>query len=118
MTIRTFLHSPTPPSIGSLADVQVYLRRLWDTMFRMRQGKIECVTEVTLAASVATTTFNDIRISIQTCLIFDPRTANAAAELKSGNMYVLDANRSKGQIVISHTNNAQVDRTFFLALLG
>lgn len=44
---------------------------------------------------------------------FDPLTANAAAELAAGTMYVLEANRALRQFTITHANNAQTDRTFF-----
>jgi hypothetical protein len=118
MTIRNFQHLQPPPSFGDLIDVQVYSRKLFDALFRLMQGKSQNVAEVTLTANSATTVFNDIRLSIQTAILFDPRTANAATEYHGGTMYILDANRGKGTCTITHANNAQVDRTFFVAFVG
>ena len=119
MVIRTFLH-PQPPgaTFASFPDVAIYMRRLWDSMFRMRQGKLECVAELTLAANAATTVFTDLRLSLQSVLIFDPKTANAATELGNGTMYTLTANRGGDFWTITHANNVQTDRTFQVAIIG
>ena len=93
-------------------------RRLFDALFMAMQGKIQCVNEITLTANAAATVFQDLRISIQSCIHFDPRTANAAAEIGNGTIYILDANRAKGQVTITHANNAQVDRTYFVSIIG
>lgn len=118
MTIRPFQNLPQPGVFSTLADAARYTRVLWDALYKARRGKLECVVEVTLTANAATTTVIDERISGQTFIGFDPRTANAAAELAAGTMYVLDANRTNGQIVITHANNAQTDRRYFLCLIG
>ena len=118
MTIQKFLHLPPPPSFSTVSDVQVWARRFHDAAFRQQQGKIQCVTEITLTANAATTTLTDSRISIQSAIIFDPRTANAATEYHGGTMYILDVNRAKGSAIITHANNAQADRTFFVVIIG
>ena len=118
MTIRQFQNLPPPGVFTSLADVARYTRVLWDALYKARRGKLECVVELTLTANAASTTLTDERISGQTFIGFDPRTANAAAELATGTMYVTDANRTNGQIVITHANNAQTDRRYFVSLLG
>lgn len=118
MTIRNFQHLQPPPSFGTLADVQIYSRKLFDTLFRLTQGKSQNVAEITLTPNSGTTVFTDIRLSIQTGIVFDPRTANAAIEYHGGTMYVSDANRGKQTCTIIHANNAQVDRTFFIILTG
>ena len=118
MTIRSFLHLAPPAKVSSFSDVDKETRRLYDTLFSAMQGKLQCVNEITLTANVATTVLQDLRISIQSCIGFDARTANAAAELGNGTMYILDANRAKGQVTITHANNAQADRTFFISIIG
>ena len=118
MTIRLFQHQQPAPSFGNLTDVQVWARKKNDSDFRLAQGKTQNVLEVTLTANAASTTITDLRISIQSCLVWDPRTANAAAELGAGTLYILDANRGKGTVTVTHANNAQSDRTFFLAIIG
>jgi hypothetical protein len=118
VTIRPFQNLPQPGVFSTLSDVARYTRVLWDALYKARRGKLECVIEVTLAAGAATTVIKDDRISPQTCFGFDPRTANAAAELAAGTLYILDANRIDGQVTITHANNAQTDRRYFASLVG
>lgn len=111
MTIRGFLHFPPPP-----ADPQE--RRQYEALQLMRRGKLECVGEVTLTAGAASTAVSDTRVSIQSVIVWHPKTANAAAELANGTMYVTDANIGSGTFTITHANNAQTDREFRFAILG
>lgn len=111
MTIRPFLHLPPPSS-------DPVVRRLHEVVQQMRRGKMECVAEVTLTANAATTVLNFKGLSPQSVVIFDPKTANAAAELYGGTMYVLTANRGNNAWTITHANNAQVDRVFQAAVIG
>ena len=118
MTVRTFLHFAPPQSFNAFSDVTVYCRRLFDALKAVRRGKIECVVELTLTANVATTTLTDERLSIQSVLHFDPKTANAATEIYGATMYVLTANRGTGSWVITHANNATADRSFQVSIIG
>ena len=118
MTIRAFLHLPPPGSFSNFSDVTIYVRRLWDAIFRLRQGKMECTGEITLTINAATTTLNRNGISMQTVIHFDPKTANAAAEIYGGTMYVLTANRVENTFTITHANNALADRTFIYTAIG
>lgn len=118
MTIRPYQHTAPPRTVSSFTDVNTMLRRLHDSIFRARQGKLDCITEITLTANAATTTLTDIRISSQSCIAFMPLTANAAAEVAAGTMYTLEANVGTGSVVITHANNAQTDRKFRLTIFG
>jgi hypothetical protein len=118
MTVRQFQNLPQPGVFNTLADVVRYSRLLWDALYKARRGKLECIVELTLAPGAATTTLIDERISNQTFVGFDPRTANAAAELAAGTLYILDANRTTGQVVVTHASNAQADRRYFVSLIG
>ena len=111
MTIRPFLHLPPPPNNPAI-------RRLYEVMQAMRRGKLENVTEITLTANAATSTLSFKGLSPQSVVVFDPKTANAAAELYGGTMYVLTANRGNDTWTVTHANNAQVDRTFQVAVIG
>jgi len=117
MTVRPFLHLPPPATFSSLADVSAYLRRLWDALFRLRQGKIESVIEFQLAPSTATTALNYLGLSPQSVVIFDPKTADAAAELAAGTMYILTADRGNDMWTVTHSNSAS-SRIFQVAILG
>lgn len=112
MTIRSFLHFPPPAANNPEA------RRMWDALQPIRRGKLECVTEFTLTANAATSTLSFRGLSPQSVVIFDPKTANAAAELYGGTMYVLTANRGNDSWTVTHANNANADRTFQVAVIG
>jgi uncharacterized secreted protein with C-terminal beta-propeller domain len=79
---------------------------------------MDIVTELTLTANVAATTLNWKGLSPQSVVVFDPKTANAAAELYGGTLYVLTANRGNDVWTVTHANNAQTDRTFQVAIIG
>lgn len=111
MTIRSFLHFPPPP-------LNPELRRQYEVLQQMRSGKLECVAELTLTAGAASTVITDIRISPQSVIVWHPRTANAAAEMAAGTMYITDANMGGGTATVTHANNAQTDRDFRLAIIG
>jgi hypothetical protein len=79
------------------------------------RGNNGCTVTLTANAATTTVTSPSVRgLAPLDCLHFDPLTANAAAELAAGTMYVLEANRTANQIVITHANNAQTDRKFRL----
>ena len=118
MTIRPFLHLPPPGTFKNFTEVTTYLRREWDALFRLRQGKMECTGEITLTANAATTVLNRVGLSPQSVVHFDPKTANAATELYGATMYVLTANRTNDAWTITHANNATADRTFQYTAIG
>lgn len=91
---------------------------MYEVLQQVRNGKLEIVGELTLTAGAASTAVTDIRVSPQSVIVWHPRTANAAAELAAGTMYVTDANMGNGTFTVTHANNAQVDRTFRFAVLG
>ena len=82
------------------------------------QGPARWYKEVTLTANAASTVVTDARLSYFSAIDFDPMTANAAAELGAGTLYVTQANRINGQFTLTHANNAQADRTFRMTILG
>lgn len=78
-------------------------------------GRLDCVVDVTLTASAASTVVTDARVNRWTVALAMPRTANAAAEIGAGGMYFTPA---AGTLTITHANNAQTDRVFSIALIG
>jgi hypothetical protein len=83
---------------------------------RLAQGKLNCTGSLTLAAGAASTTVNDPRATAGSIVLLMPTTANAAAELGNGTLYV--SARAKGSFTLVHANNAQTDRAFDYALMG
>lgn len=71
----------------------------------------------TIATSAATTTVTDSRVTANCIIIYTPRTANAAAELASGNMYI-SAKTADTSFTVTHTNSATTGRTFDYTILN
>jgi hypothetical protein len=67
---------------------------------------------VTLTAGATVTVVIDPTVTPDTVILFDPLTANAAAELYAGTMYVLPVNRFLGSFAITHLNAGTTDRSF------
>ena len=78
-------------------------------------GKINATGSVTLTNSATSTTVNDIRSSADSVILFMPTSADSAAELSGGSMYV--STRSKQSFVITHANSTNT-RTFSYIILG
>lgn len=85
-----------------------------DFVNRLLIGKLNATVDVTLTASVTTTTLNDSRIGASSFLDFMPQTANAATA--KANIYV--TGRTKGQATINHASSANVDQTFTVLIIG
>lgn len=98
-----------------LADERQHRRLIATALNGAMQGHINCGKTVTLVANAASTTVVDARINLLTAVLACPLTADAAAEIGAGTMYFTPA---VGQVVITHANNAQADRTFNLAMIG
>ncbi len=82
-------------------------------------GRSNATGTVTLTASVATTTVNPTQtgsIAAGSTPILTAMTANAAAEIGAGTIYVSAV--ANGSFTLTHANNAQTDRTFRYAILG
>jgi hypothetical protein len=94
------------------------MRRLGTILTRAMSGGLNVTKDVTLTANQASTTVTDPRATYDSALVFEPMTANAAAELAAGTMYVTQANRLAGSFVITHANNAQADRIFRMVIVG
>lgn len=104
---------PTTGSVG-----QEWLLKLSRAVNGLLRGETNTGGLATLGAGVATTTITDDRISFESTVVLVPTTANAAAELGNGTLYMLESGRVNGSIAITHANNAQTDRIFRLVIIG
>jgi hypothetical protein len=102
-----------PQVVGLQAQ---WLTGVRDVTNNMLQGKLNVTLDVTLTASSATTTVQDPRIGGSSAILLCPTTANAAAELGAGTIYV--SSIGKQTATITHANNVQTDRTFRLVIIG
>ena len=91
-------------------------QKVIDTLNQVILGNLNNTATITLTANAASTTVTNSRVAAGTFFSFMPTTANAAADLAAGTMYV--SSRTKGSFVITHANNAQADRTFTYSHIG
>lgn len=88
-------------------------RQIAQAVNRLNQGHLNCVLFLTLDSNATSTTITDARISKQTCIAFQPQTANAAAAVAT--TYAVCTN---GSAVVYHASSAETDRTFSIAMVG
>lgn len=92
------------------------LKKIILAIQQLGAGRSNAVGAVTLTVSVATTTVTDNNCASGSVPILVPTTANAAAEVGNGTMYVSAvANKS---FTITHANSATTGRTFLYAIVG
>jgi len=111
MTAPTF--APVPEMEP---DETEHRRKLARAVNSLRQGKFNGTLDVTLTANAASTTVTDARISYYSVILPMPMTSNAAAALAT--TYIAQATLKTGSAVLTHTNNAQTDKTFRLLIVG
>lgn len=81
---------------------------------QVQLGKLACTGELTLTANVASTAIDDTRAGAASVILLYPLTSNAAGAIAT--TYV--SSRGKQTFTLTHTNNAQTDRTFMYAIFG
>jgi len=80
------------------------------------RGKTNNSGRLTLNAGVGSTTISTKLCGTTSKVILFPESANAAAELGAGTIYISAYN--SGSFVVTHANNAQTDRTYGWVLVG
>lgn len=113
-------YQPPPPDSAneSAPALRAFARQISQGVALAMQGKINAVTTFTLTANVASTVLADPRLTVDSVVTFDPKTANAAAELAAGTLYALAANRNNTTWTFTHANAATADRTFQVSIIG
>lgn len=119
----TYNNAPTDIGSDDWGGVRAFCRAIASVVNRINLGKLNAVYRVadedfTLTANAATTTLTDSRLTAFSFVGFMPKTANAAAEIGAGTLYVTNANMNNGSWTVTHANNAQTDRTFRLLIIG
>jgi hypothetical protein len=104
----------------SMTDTNAWAKIIAAKVNQILRGKTNNVGEVTLAASVTTTTVTVPKgvFGDKTAILFDPATATAATAFGSGSFYVSTRNPDLGTYVITHPNTADTDKIFKVAYIG
>src|SRR5574337_986911 len=111
---------PPVPTQGnkpeSLADAasRNWLQVVAEKVNYILRGRMNVVTQVTLAANAGTTTLTDSRISATNGLLLQPLTSNAAGALAT----TYWSAQGIGSATLTHANNTQTDRKFNVLIIG
>lgn len=83
-------------------------------------GKTNNTGTVTLTANAGSTTLTLAPgiVGTDTQLFLFPKTANAAAEIGAGTLYISGSSVTNNTFTITHANNAQIDRTYSYQFVG
>lgn len=92
------------------------LFRIVATVRQLCEGKTNAIGTVTLTANAASTTVSAPTCSPDSQIFLFPTTANAAAIVAA--TYIAPADVTKEQFIVTHTNNANADKTFWYVVLG
>lgn len=92
------------------------LRKIVMSIQQLAAGRSNAVGTATLTANATSTVVSNANCSSGSTPILTAMTANAAAEVGAGTLYVSDV--ANGSFTIRHANNAQTDRTFRYAIIG
>lgn len=105
-----------PPSSVPESASKRWVTRVVEVVNEVQRGKMNVVLQATLTANSTTTDIIDNRVGAFSSILFSPVTANAAAEMAAGTLFV--SMQKQGEAVLTHASNAQEDRTFNLAIIG
>jgi hypothetical protein len=97
-------------------DSRDHRRKIADAINGVMDGRTNNAGTVTLTSSAVSTQVSDNRVGTDSVIVFMPTTANAAAEIGAGTMYI--SARGKQTFTITHASNGQTDRDFTYAVLA
>lgn len=103
-------------TIQTLSPAEKDLSVIVATIIQLVQGRNNATGAVTLTANAATTVVQAPNCSTGASPGLTALTANAAAELKNGTLYVSVV--ANGSFTITHANNAQTDRNYVWWAIG
>lgn len=105
-----------PPEMS--ANMPEWLRRIARVTNSLLQGKTNNTGSVTLTANAGSTvvTLASGRLGIDTVILMQPTTANAAGAIAT--TYESARDVSAGTFTLTHTNTASTDRVFKFVLVG
>ncbi len=92
------------------------LKKMVLAIQQLAAGRSNAVGSVTLATGSPTTVVSTANCAAGSTPILTPATANAAAEVGNGMMFVSAV--ANGSFTITHANSATTGRTFLYAILG
>lgn len=98
------------------APNETNLTRLVRSIRDLFEGRSNAMGSFTCTQNAATTTVNHPNVGPESRIIITPTTANAAAEMGNGTIYV--SAKATGSFTVTHANSATASRTFDYAIVG
>ena len=102
----------------NLAPGETNIVRVVAALRQLIAGRSNAAGTVTLSPNATSTTVAAPNCAASSEIFLFPRSANAAAEVKNGTLYVAASTVANKSFVITHANNAQTDRTFSYLAIG
>lgn len=97
----------------TLAPGECDPRRIADVVRQLSEGKSNAIVTATLTANATTTTVKAPTCSTTSGIYPSAQTPHAANDIP-----LMSFAAALGQFVITHANNARVDRTFIFMVVG
>jgi hypothetical protein len=105
-----------PPPVPGQPALAAWLARVVAILNGALGGKLNATLAVTLTANAGSTVVNDPRLSSTSFIGFCPLSADAAAEIAAGGLYV--SSQGAKTMTLTHANNALNDRKLLLLIIG
>lgn len=99
-----------------LQSGEMDLRRIVGAIRDLFEGRSNAMGSFTCELNAAATTVTHPNIGPESKIRITPTTANAAAELGNGTIYV--SAKALGSFTVTHANSATTERTFDFCIAG
>lgn len=80
----------------------------------VNNARLDWVGDLTLRNGQTTTTYSDTRVTLNSVMVWQPVTAHAAASMNNLYMSAIQS----GQIILTHSNTADTDKTYRFVIIG
>lgn len=99
-----------------LQSGETSLRRIVQAVRELFEGRSNAMGGFTCTENAATTAVTHPNVGPESRIIITPTTANGAAELGAGTIYI--SAKALGSFTVTHANSATASRSFDFAIVG
>lgn len=103
------------PEVMFKGQVEEHVRKVALGLEQVIAGKTNNVISITLVPDATETRVERGRVTVDTRVALTPQSANAAAAVASGSLWV---ETHFGEIIVHHDSQSDTDRTFGAILVG
>jgi len=101
-------------------NINEWATKVRNTANNSLRGKMNSLGTFTLGANTASTMVVTAPglITPNSVIVYYPKTANAAANFADGAMFLSTVDATNNRFTLTHTNDANTDKTFQFVILG